>query len=313
MIGFSGTAALLMLLATEPSERTVDRVAALVNGDPITMGEVEDRAGQPPSDPKERAKIFKAALEQAIDERLFDGQAAALQIEIGDAQIDAAIDEIKKRNHFDDKQLDQALEEQGLDREGFRKSVRRNLEGFEILRAKVSSRVKVSDEDLRNYYQKHAKELVADEEVRVRHIFVEIPKGASTAQLAKAQASAEKALKRVRGGEDFGKVAREVSQGPSAAEGGEIGFVRRGTVQPELERAAFALEVGGVSGVVRTKSGFQIVQLEERRGGAARPFEQVKDEIRDRLTNEQVDSYRKQYVAELRKDAVIDIKLPELR
>jgi peptidyl-prolyl cis-trans isomerase SurA len=312
MIVFSGTAALLMLLATEPSERTIDRVAALVNGDPITMGEIEDRAGQPPNDPKERVKIFKAALEQAIDERLFDGQAAALQIEIGDAQIDAAIDEIKKRNHFDDKQLDQALEEQGLDREGFRKSVRRNLEGFEILRAKVSSRVKVSDEDLRNYYQKHAKELVADEEVRVRHIFIEIPKDASTAQLAKAQASAEKALKRVRGGEDFGKVAREVSQGPSAAEGGEIGFVRRGTVQPELERASFALKVGEVSGVVRTKSGFQIVQLEERRGGAARPFEQVKDEIRDRLTNEQVDSYRKQYVAELRKDAVIDIKIPEL-
>jgi peptidyl-prolyl cis-trans isomerase SurA len=68
-----------------------------------------------------------------------------------------------------------------------------------------------------------------------------------------------------------------------------------------------------VSDLVRTRTGFQILKVEDRRGGQVRPFDDVKEEIRDRLANEQVETYRQQYVAELKKDAVIDVRMPELR
>jgi peptidyl-prolyl cis-trans isomerase SurA len=309
------TASLLLALAAEPGQ-VVDRVAATVNGEPVTLAEVEDRAGGDPvraGADKARWKALRTALDQIIDEKLFEAQAAALQVDVGDAQVDSAVEDIKRRNHFDDAQLKEAIAQQGMTLEAFRKMVKRNLEAFEILRSKVSSRVRITDEDLKTYYQNHAKEYVADDEVRVRHIFLALPKGASAAEQARIQATGERVLQRIKAGEDFGKIAKEVSQGPSAKEGGELGFLKRGTVQPELERAAFALSAGEISGLIRTKPGFQILQVEERRGGAQRPFGEVKDEIRDRLTNEQLETYRSEYIADLRKDAVIDIKIPELQ
>jgi peptidyl-prolyl cis-trans isomerase SurA len=177
-----------------------------------------------------------------------------------------------------------------------------------ILSLKVRNRVKVTDEDVKAYWQTHPREFQASQEVRVRLIFI-----AAGNDEARARKLAEKALQRVRSGEDFALVARQMSEGPSAAEGGELGWLRRGSLQAELEKVALAQAPGQISDLVRTRAGFFIVQTEERRGGGLRPLDEVKDEIRDRLTNEQADNYRAQFVSELRKDAVIDTRMPELK
>ena len=312
-----------LLAAPAPEGRILDRVAATVNGEVVTLFDLEERAGaelrraeaQPPGPARDkaRARALKAAFDGVVAERLFDGQAAALGVEITDPEVDAAIEEIKRRNNLDDARLDQALAAQGMERASFRKSVKRDLETARIVSVKVRSRLKVTDEDVKNYWQTHPQEFRAGEEVRVRHIFLALPQDASAAEARRVEGLAEKLLARVRGGEDFAQVARAASQGPSAADGGDLGWLRRGTVQADIEKAAFALQPGQVSDVVRTRSGLQILKVEERRGGGVRPLEEVKEEIRDRLTNEQAETYRSQFVAELRKDAVIDVKLPELK
>ena len=310
------------LSAADPPARVIDRVAATVNGDVVTLLELEERAGpdlrladsQPPGPARDRAraKALRAAFDAIVAERLFAGQVAALGVEISDAEIDAVIDDVKRRNHLDDARLDAALRAQGMDRASYRKAVKRDLESMRVVSLKVRSRVKVTDEDVKNYWQTHSREFLSGEEVRVRHIFVASPLGASAEDDARARAIAEKALRRVRAGEDFALVAREMSQGPSASDGGELGWLRRGTVQPEVEKVAFALQPGQISDLVRTRAGWQILQAEQRRGGGVRPLDEVKDEIRDRLVNEQADAYRAQFVAELRKDAAIEVKMPEL-
>ncbi len=317
---------LALLLAAAPAPppgRVVDRVAAVVQGDPVTLSDLVERAGpayqraqtMPPGEARDRARAraLQAAFDQIVAEKLFEGQAAALQVDITDVQVDAAIEDIKRRNRFDDAALDEALKEQGLTRPAFRKQVKKDLEAYQILNYKVRSRVKVTDEDVKNYYQGHQAEFAADDEVRVRHIFLALPKDASPAEEAKVLARAEKVLQRLRAGEDFAAVARQVSEGPSRDEGGELGWLKRGTVQPELERVAFSLAAGQLSAPVKTRTGYHVLQVEERRGGQARPIDQVKEEIRDRLTNEQVETYRNQYVAELRKDASVEVKIPEIK
>jgi peptidyl-prolyl cis-trans isomerase SurA len=322
-------APLLFLLATvaapgpEPRGHVLDRVAALVNGEVVTLLELEERAGpelrraetQPPgpSRERERARLLKEAFDGAVSERLFQSQVAALGVEITDAEIDSVIQDVKRRNGLDDERLDEALRAQGMDRAAYRKAVKRDLESMRLVQLKIRNKVKVTDEDVKNHWQTHPQEFRAGEEVRVRHIFLALPADADTAEVARVNAIAAKALARLGAGEDFGKVAREMSQGPSAAEGGELGWLKRGTVQPEVEKVAFVLQPGQVSGLIRTKPGFQILQVEERRGGGARPLEEVKEEVRDRLMNEQGDTYRTQYIAELRKDAVIEVKIPELK
>ncbi len=317
---------LIMLAALDaPANqgRVLDRVAAIVNGEVVTLMELEERAGpdlqradrQPAGEAREkaRAKALKAAFDALVADRLFQGQVTALGVEITEPEIDAVIEDVKRRNNLDDARLDEALRGQGLDRASYRKAVKRDLESMRLVQLKIRNKVKVTDEDVKNYWQTHPQEFRAGEELRVRHIFLALPQAADAAEVARVQALGEKVLARLKAGEDFGKVAREVSQGPSAPEGGELGWLRRGTVQPEVEKVAFALQPGQISGVVRTRPGFQILQVEERRGGGVRPLEEVKEVVRDRLVNEQGDTYRAQYIAELRKDAVVEVKTPELK
>ena len=315
---------LLAALATPaPQGRVLDRVAATVNGEVVTLMELEERAGpelrradaQPAgaARDKARARALKAAFDAVTAERLFQGQVAALGVEITEPEIDAVIDDVKRRNNLDDARLDEALRAQGLERASYRKAVKRDLESMRLVQLKIRNKVKVTDEDVKNYWQTHPQEFRASEEVRVRHIFLPLPRDADAADTARVNAIADKALARLKAGEDFAKVAREMSQGPSASEGGELGWLRRGTVQPEVEKVAFALQPGEISGLIRTPPGIQLLKVEERRGGGARPLEEVKEEVRDRLVNEQGDTYRTQYIAELRKDAVIEVKIPELK
>jgi len=309
------------LLAQAPA--VVDRVAATVNGDLITLGELVERAGEEyrraealaagPERDAARRKVLRRVFDEVVTEKLLAAQAAELGLEATDAQVDAAIEDIKKRNGLDEKRLDEALAQQGLDRESFRRQVRANLETYNLLGYKVRNRVKVTDEDLKNYYQRHASDFAGVEEIHVRHIFFPLPDGAAAPDEAKVRALGERTLQRLAAGEDFAAVAREVSKGPGAQDGGDLGWLRRGVVQKALEDAAFGLKTGHVSGLVRASPGLHILKLEERRLGGAKSFEEAKEELRERLSNEQLDTYRGQYIEELRRDALVDIKLPELK
>lgn len=314
---------LAALLAAAPASRVIDRVAATVNGDVVTLSDLVERAGaewdrvEAMPAGRERDEARAAALRRAFDavlaERLLAEQAKALEIQATDAQVDAAIGDIKTRNRFDDAQFERALAEQGLTRAEFRAQIRRELETYQVLQAKVRGRVKLSEEDVRNYYQTHPQEFGGEAELRVRHLFLPLAEAAPPAEVQRVRAEGERVLARLRAGEDFARVAREVSKGPSAADGGDLGWLRRGTIQPALEDAAFGLEPGQLSGLVRAGPGLHVVKVEERRVGGGRSFEEVADEIRLRLYEEQVGAYRQQYIEELKRGALVDPKIPELR
>ena len=313
------------LAGAAPAEtrHPIDRVAATVNGEVITYSEIVDRAGpvlrqvsgMRPGEARDkaRAKALQDALDIVVTEKLLDAEVKNLGIEISDAQVDAAIEDIKKRNHFDDAMLKQALSEQGLDFPTFRQQLRKNFEGYAVISQKVHNRLKVSDDDVLNYYQTHPREFAKEDEVKVRHIFLALPPGATPEQEGAVRAEGEKVLARLQAGEDFATVARAVSQGPSAAAGGDLGWLHRGSIQGELERVAFSLDPGKWSGLIRSKSGLHILKVEERRSGEVLPLAEVKDRIRDKIANDQADVYRKQYLEELKRDATIEILLPELR
>ncbi len=306
-----------------PARRVLNRVAALVNGQVVTLQEIEQRAGSAlraaeeypagAAREKARAEALQRAFDAIVADKLFEEKAKELEIEVTDQQVEAAIEGVKKQNGFSDAQFEQALRAEGMDPSAYRARIRRELQTFQLLQYKVGSKVKASDEDLRNYYQSHPQEFEGAEEVHVRHIFLPLPDGAGEAEVARARAEGERILQRLKVGEDFAKVAREASKGPSAPDGGDLGWLRRGTIQPDFEDAAFALETGRFSGLVRVGAGLHVIKVEERRRGGAQTFEEAKDEIRTRLMEEQGEGYRQQFVAELRRDALVDVKLAELK
>lgn len=300
----------------------IDRVAAIVNGEVVTLQELIARAGedirQTSSLPPERREeavgaALRRAFEQVVSDRLLSAQAKELGFEATEAQIDQAVAEVKKNNNFDDEQLKQALASQGLNMDEWRAQLRREFEAFNVLRYRVRSRVKISEEDLKNYYQAHQSEFGGEEQVHVRHIFLPLPESAPPAEVAKVRALGDRVLQRLRTGEDFAKLAKEVSKGPGAEEGGDLGWLSRGTIQKSLEDVAFALKDGEVSGLVRAGPGLHVFKSEGRRRSGGKTFEEARAEINDRLTNEQAETYRQQYLSELRRDAVIELRIPELK
>jgi peptidyl-prolyl cis-trans isomerase SurA len=317
--------ALALTAAAAPAENrtVVDRVAAIVNGDVVTLQEVARRAGpsyvqaqaQPAGAARDRAtrEALRKALDGIVADKLFEKQAKELDITVSDAMVDAQIDDIKKRNAFTDAELDQALQAEGLTRAAFRAQLKGQLQNFELLRQRIGNKVHTGDDDLRNYYQAHRGEFEGDDEVKARHIFLPVTPGASDAEVQRVQAEARRVLARLSAGEDFAKLARELSKGPNAQEGGDLGWIARGRIDPMLERAIFALKAGQVSEPVRAGPGIHLFLAEDRRKGGGKSFEEAKEEIRNRLLDEQGEAYRQQYIAELRRDAVIDVKLPELK
>jgi len=313
----------LAALASPASDRRVlDRVAATVNGDVVTLLEVVERSGEayasarelPAGPVRDRASTdaLRRGFDMIVAEKLLESAAKQLEIEVTEEQIDAAIADIKQRNGFDDAQLDLALAQQGLDRKQFREQMRKEIQTLSLMQYKVRSKIRVSDEDVRAYYQAHPGEFAGAEEVRVRHIFLPLPQGAPEAEVARVRKEAERALARIRAGEAFASVAKEISKGPSADEGGDLGWVRRGTIEKALEDVAFRLKEGEVSGVLRVGPGLHLLQSVDQRLGGGRTFDAAKDEIRERLAMEQFTTYRDQYVAELRRGAAIQVRIPEL-
>jgi peptidyl-prolyl cis-trans isomerase SurA len=304
-----------------PTE-VVDRVAAVVNGQVITLSDLVERAGPAwetaerlaggPQRAEEQKKLLRAAFDAVVAEKLLQAKAVELQIESTDQQIDAAIEDIKKRNNFSDAQLDEALKQQGLDKATFRQNVKREYDSFLVVQYQVRGRVKISDEDLKHYYQIHTQDFAGEDEVKVRHVFLPLPEQAPKAEEARVLAAAQRIRQRALSGEDFAKLAREVSKGPSAAEGGDLGWLRHGTIDRTLEDAAFSLQPGQVSKVIRAGPGVHVFKVEDRRRAGGKSFEEAKEEIRQRLFEQQASTYRDELIAELRKDAFIDTKLPEL-
>jgi peptidyl-prolyl cis-trans isomerase SurA len=309
--------------APAPAGQVVDRVAAIVNGDVVTLSDLVARAGAEwdrieqmgpgVSRDRERAELLHRVLDLVIAERLLQAEAATLQVDASPQQVDQAIAEIKERNRFDDATFQQALKEQGLDMPAFRAQIKRDLDTYLVLQYRLRNRLKISEEDLRNYYQSHPREFGGEEEVKVRHLYLPIPPGADEATRQKLRAEAAVLAERARKGEDFATLAKQHSKGPSAGEGGDLGWLRRGTLDKAFEDAAFALEAGQVSDPVAAGPGLHVVKVDERRVGGGRSFEDAKEQIRERLFSEQAEGYRQQYIADLRRQALIELKLPELQ
>ena len=308
--------------ARADDRRPVDRVAAIVNGDVITLSELTQRAGaeyrsasdMPPGPARDqaRAKALRSAFEALLAERLVEAEVKVLGIEVTEAQIDGAVEDVKKRNNLSDEVLKQALAAEGLTVAAYRARLRKDFENHLLIAAKVQNRVKVTDDDVKGYYQSHLSEFSGEEQVKLRLILLQVPAGAPPDDDARVKATGETLLARLAAGEDFADLARQVSQGPGASTGGDLGWVKKGTMPIDLERVAFALATGQNSGLVRAKTGWIILKADDRRSSKAPPLDDVKEKIREKIGNQQAEIYRKQYIDELKREAIIELKIPEL-
>jgi peptidyl-prolyl cis-trans isomerase SurA len=322
----SGRRALLIIFASFAAvaasaggarARMVEKIAAVVGENVVLASEVEEKAAPLMADitklpdPDKRAARATAlrheVLERLIDDELILQQATELKLSVTSEQIDASIEEIKKQNSIDDDQLREALRAQGMSMASYRADLKRQLLRYRVLNIAVGSRVNVSDEEVKAYYERHMKGS-ANVQVRASHIFIAIPDAADAATAADKQAQAKKILERAKT-EDFAKLAREVSDDAATrSEGGDLGYFGRDMLPKPIEELVFAMKPGEVRGPVRADRGFHVIKLVDRKVKDAKPLDDVKDDIRMQLRQKDMERQTKIYLTELRKKTLVDIR-----
>jgi parvulin-like peptidyl-prolyl isomerase len=292
----------------------VERVIVRVNGDIVTQSEFEARqvasvqqarvgAGEVERYLRENnARI----LQEAIDELLLVQRAGELGYKVPAAYLNEVIDGIKKENNIaSDDDLRDQLRREGMSIDDLKRNIERSVLRRQVLQRELESKMTVPEAEVRADYDAHLADYTREPSVTLQEIFVK-GEGPEAREAAAALAS------RARAGEDFGALARENSQGGTAQQGGDLGTLARGDLSPELQKVAFALAPGAVSEPVAQGGGYRLLKVVEKKDGSVVPFAEAKDEIVRRLSQQRMSSAYEEYVAGLRKGALIDLKVREV-
>jgi peptidyl-prolyl cis-trans isomerase D len=180
-----------------------------------------------------------------------------------------ALNEGEAKAHYDSHQADYLSPEQV------------KLQYIELDLDHIAATLQADEAALRSYYEEHLNDYQSPEQRRASHLLVGVEEGAEGTVLEAARGKAQAALQRVRDGAAFAEVAKEVSEDPGSAEqGGDLGFFEKGVMDPAFETAAFALQPGEISELVQSRFGFHIIQLNEVRPAAGKPFEEAVGDVR---------------------------------
>lgn len=294
------------------------QTALKVNGQEISKAQVSlaknalaSRMGLQPGMVDEGA-LTKAAVDQLVAMELLAQAAREAKISVDAAQVKASLEQ-EKAQMGGQQAFEAALKSAGLTEAELARLEEQRLLIQQYIEKEVSPKAKPSPADLEKYYKDHPDEFKHEEQVKLYMILAMFPQGADDKAKAETRAKAEAAAKRVASGEDFAKVAAEVSDDPSKARGGEVGWVRKGMLLPELEGPVFELAAGGVSKVLESKYGYHIFRVAERRPAGIYKFEEVKDNLAQMLSQRKSSELLQQAVEARKAKAKIEPVDPEIK
>lgn len=259
--------------------------------------------------PRHFKRLQRQALEQLIAQELLWQKAEQEGFVAAAEELDEALAAARKSYPSEQAYL-KDLERNAFTMESFREDLRRKISVRKWAHATLASEIQVSDAEIHDFYVANQVRFVQPEQINARHVLIKLAPGADDDATAAARDKIEQLLEQARAGSDFADLAKKHSQGPSAPRGGELGFVPRGRLVKDFEDAAFALETGEISDVVRTEFGFHIIQIIARRDGQAVPEQQVAAPIRQHLFETKFLEAVAERVRVLRKEASVEILIP---
>lgn len=284
--------ALTAALALPAAAETLNRIVATIDGEPVTLIELERYTEVAKKRPggEQAAVDQRAILDELVLDKIIQKQVETLGLKATDAQIDAYIESIRERNNLSEEQLREVLQQQGMTWDQYRVQVRADIERANLINREIRTKVNVTNEEVERYYKAHLEDYGTAVKAQVRLISLLVPDNASDAEKAEIRAKAEAVQKEAADGANFAKLAKQYSQGPAAEQGGDIGEVDPDEMQPEFAKAAKGLQPGEVSSLITTVEGFHILKIEKSSGETHRPLADVSEEIKEKLYKEAMET-----------------------
>ncbi len=289
----------------------IPEVVATVNGKELSRSDLEKAYGivsvrsRMTNPGLGEREILEMAMNELIDSELLKQESVKLKITPESEAVEKELEMIKSQ-FPDDETFEERLKGRGMTMDELRKNIRDQLAVQEVLEKEVQSKIKVSKEDIEKFYKENPTIFMKGESVRAAHILVKLDETADDAKVEEARKKITGILEKARTGEDFAELARQYSEGPSAAGGGDLGYFERGQMVKPFEEAAFSMKKGEISDVIRTRFGFHILKVYDRKEASKASLEEASKAIERYLTNTQGAKMLNEYLEKLRSAASIE-------
>ena len=250
-------------------------------------------------------------VKRLVEEALISQEADKVKVTVDPKLLTEEFDKYKAMFKTDER-FQSYLKNARLTTDKVKDNLKRNLT-LRVLLEKLSGS-KVTDAEVQKYYEENQAKYKVREQVRARHILLKVPKGATPEQIAEVKARADKLSAEARKNntdEAFAALAKKSSEGPTASRGGDLSFFTRNRMVKEVDQKAFSMKVGEVSEPVKTRFGWHVIRVVERKDERMRPFDEVKDGIERTLNNRMSRTARQKLIERLRGKAKIEIYLPK--
>lgn len=327
-------AAALLLAVSLHADNVVDEIIARVGDSIITHADFERGKQTSQEDLKQRypndwqqkwAEREKDVLRDLIDQQLLLAKGKELGI-TADTETTKRLNDIRQQMGLSSMEdLEKAAQQQGVSYEDFKDQIRNSIITEQVIGREVGSRIHITNEEIQAFYNEHQKELESEETVKLAEILVSAqppkppgsdkekqaepkPMPEDPAKVAQAEAKAKAIVAELRKGAKFDDLAKKVSDGPTAAEGGEIGVFKRGELAKELEDKTFTLKTGEFTDAIRTRQGFLVLKVEEHRSAGIPPVKEVEEKIRQAIYVKKLEPALRAYLTKLREESYIDVR-----
>jgi len=306
---------------------TVEDIIARVNDQIITrsdydraMKELDAEARQHGASMQEISEAHKDLLRNLIDQQLWISKGKELSI-TGETELVNRLNEIRKQYNLETMEdLEKAAKEQGVSFEDFKANIRNGIVTQEVMRQEVGKRIQFTPGEAERYFEQHKQDYAQQESVSLAEILVST--GTATpsattpgavepddpAKLAAAKAKADDIEAKLHAGGDFSQLARSFSDGPTAAEGGDLGQFKRGALAKVLEDQTFALKAGQFTEPIRTRQGFVILKVAQHTPGGIPAYKDVQEQVEQAFYMARMEPAMREYLTTMREQAFIDIK-----
>jgi peptidyl-prolyl cis-trans isomerase SurA len=249
----------------------------------------------------------KNLLRDMIDQQLLIERAKDMDINV-ETDLVKRLDEVRKQNNLATMEdLEKAVEGQGLVWEDYKNQLRNSLLTQQVISKEVGGRMDIGNDEVKKYYEAHKQDYNRPEQVQLAEIFLST-EDKSPEEIAAVHTRAEDLHNRLVKGEDFSALAKRYSQSTSAQDGGELGTYERGQLAKQLEDAVFGLDKGQFTDVIQTKTGFEILKVEDHFQAGLQPLEKVEGEITNILYRQKMQPALRTYLAQLREESYVQVK-----
>ncbi len=251
------------------------------------------------------SEIKKEVLEKLIGRELLYQTSQKKGIKVDEAAVNEQLTALKKR-FPSEAEFNNALSEMNQSEAAIKSQLERNMAIKEFVDKEFVQKITISDKESKAYYKSNQNLFKQSEQVQASHILINIDPQADASQKAEARKKIEKIRKRLQKGEDFAALAKEFSQCPSNAKGGDLGYFKRGQMVPPFEQAAFALKPGTISDIVETKFGYHLIKVIDKKSESTIAYKDVKERLEQQLKQEKIQKEITLYVEQLKEKAKVE-------